>query len=190
LLVLEPEFKKGMRALAVPDAQEVSADPCGRGSHPDKIEEEFPDRVDFHLVKEGWNSKDGKWEVNNESLEKRTRALRQFIRARPEKEIALVCHGEIMHHFEENLIDKSDDPDSTYTGMRHRTGLTRLQIRCLTTQRFARTHFATMRRPLSSRQMIQSLVVERNRDVLLQISRQLNLMSFAKGVCTGGLLPR
>lgn len=112
LLVLEPEFAKGMCALAVPDAQEVSADPCGRGSGPDEIEKEFPNRVDFRRVKEGWNSKDGRWEVVNESLEQRTRDLRRFIRARPEKEIALVCHGEIMHHFEENLIDKSNDPDS------------------------------------------------------------------------------
>lgn len=116
LLVLQPEFERGMVALAVPDAQEVSADPCGRGSDPDKIEAEFPSRVDFRRVKDNWNSKEGRWEVKNETLEQRTRELRQFIRARPEKEIALVCHGEIMHHFEENLLDKGDDPDSELFG--------------------------------------------------------------------------
>lgn len=116
LLVLEPEFKRGMVALAMPDAQEVSADPCGRGSDPDTLEAEYPKRVDFRHVKDSWNTKEGRWEVKNETLEKRTRELRQFIRARPEKEIALVCHGEIMYHFEENLIDKNNQPHSKSSG--------------------------------------------------------------------------
>ena len=58
------------------------------------LEEEFRDQaIDFSLVGGDWTSKKGKWAADAESVEKRAREVRQWLKARPEKDVVLVTHG-------------------------------------------------------------------------------------------------
>ena len=58
--------------------------------------------VDLSLVEKGWEIKEGRWAPTGEAIEKRAREARQWLRARPEKEIALVAHGGLLHYLTED----------------------------------------------------------------------------------------
>ena len=95
-----------MKIIALPEAQETGNVPCDTGSDPAALKKEFADLpVDFGLVKEGWNSKVGKWAPDADSLRARAKEVRQWLKARPEKEIVLVTHGGILHFLNEDWAD-------------------------------------------------------------------------------------
>ncbi|KAL2217571.1 histidine phosphatase superfamily [Thermoascus aurantiacus ATCC 26904] len=113
LLGFEPVFhaRRGMKLIALPEAQETSDVPCDCGSDPEALRREFVEEkglpVDLERVEEGWNSKTGKWAPTSEAINKRARELRRWLKARPEKEIVLVTHGGFLHYFTEDWEDSS-----------------------------------------------------------------------------------
>jgi hypothetical protein len=57
LLGFKGEISKGIKTVAIPDAQELSDLPCDTGSDPAVLLKEFAENnVDFGLLKEGWNN--------------------------------------------------------------------------------------------------------------------------------------
>ena len=61
--------------------------------------------IDLSRVKEGWNSKTGKWAPTAGAIGNRAKEARQWLKARPEKEIVLVTHGGFLHYFTEDWTD-------------------------------------------------------------------------------------
>ena len=95
-----------MKVVALPEAQETNAVPCDTGTDPEVLKAEFKDRpVDFDLVRDGWNSKVGKWAQDADSLRARAKEVRQWLKARPEKEVVLVTHGGFLHYLNEDWAD-------------------------------------------------------------------------------------
>lgn len=85
-----------MKVVALPELQETSDLPCDTGSSLEELEKEFAGKpVDMSLVIPGWNIKKGKWAPNSPAIEQRAMEARQWLMARPEKEIALVTHGKL-----------------------------------------------------------------------------------------------
>jgi len=112
LLSFQPVFEahKDFKVICIPEAQETSDVPCDTGSDPAVLKNEFVDRglpVDISLVHEGWNSKQGKWSPQIGALRNRAREVRQWLRARPEKQIVLVTHGGLLHYLTEDWEDSS-----------------------------------------------------------------------------------
>ncbi|SLM41064.1 Histidine phosphatase superfamily, clade-1 [Lasallia pustulata] len=100
LLGFEPEIKRGLKIITLPEAQETSDNPCDTGSDVEVLKKEMADKpVDLSLVTEGWNSKKGKWADDAEAIEARAKETRKWLQARPEKEIVLVTHGGFLHYF-------------------------------------------------------------------------------------------
>ena len=99
LLGFEPEVKQGFKIIALPELQETGDLPCDRGSDVDLLQKEMDGKpVDLSLVHGEWNSKQGKWAPDHRSVELRARQVRQWLRARPEKEIVVVTHGGFLHY--------------------------------------------------------------------------------------------
>lgn len=117
-LVFEPALsarggKCAPRILALPDAQEISDDPCDAGSDPGVLRgivEEEGWAVDLALVREGWNDKalEGRYSARSEAVGARARDARVFVRDRVrelvrggdgEARVVLVAHGGWMHYF-------------------------------------------------------------------------------------------
>ena len=100
LLGFEPEIKRGLKIITLPEAQETSVNPCDTGSDVEALKKEMADKpVDLSLVTEGWNSKKGKWADDADAIEARAKETRKWLQARPEKEIVLVTHGGFLHYF-------------------------------------------------------------------------------------------
>lgn len=104
LYSFEPVVKRGKIVLALPDAQEMSINPCDHGSDVAKIKAEFGDKVDFSLCWEGWNNKspDTKYYPDPAKLDARAREARRTLRELAQKhgddaQIVLVTHGGIVH---------------------------------------------------------------------------------------------
>ena len=53
-LVFGPVLDRGIAIVALPIAEEASADPCDTGSPLEVLKQEFPERVDFDHVEQGW----------------------------------------------------------------------------------------------------------------------------------------
>ena len=115
-MIFEPALKAGKQPatiLALPDAQEMSDDPCDIGSEIDVlsracIENDWP--VDLSLIQPGWNIKKPgtRYSPSSQAINRRARDLRVFLRqnardfvAKGERDvhIALVAHGGFMHYF-------------------------------------------------------------------------------------------
>ena len=106
LLGFKPEVDRGLKVIALPEVQETADVPCDTGTDIDVLKEEMKDKpVDLSRVKEGWNDKSGRWAPTASALEKRAREARQWLKARPEKEIALVTHGGLLHYLTEDWSD-------------------------------------------------------------------------------------
>ena len=106
LLGFEPEIKRGIKIIAQPETQEIGDVPCDTGSDPDVLKEEMAGKpVDLSLVHDGWNNKKGKWAANPRAIEARAKEARQWLKARPEKEIVLVTHGGFLHFFTEDWAE-------------------------------------------------------------------------------------
>ena len=95
LIAFGPVLKeKKLKVIALPELQETSDLPCDTGSSPEELGKLFEgENVDLDLVKPGWNSKRMKWAANAPAIERRAREARQWLLARPEKEIVVVSHG-------------------------------------------------------------------------------------------------
>ena len=97
-----------MKIIALPEVQEVSGLPCDTGSNILTLRKEFRNvSLDFQFVDEGWTSKRGKWASDAEAVDKRAKAARQWLKARPEKEIVVVTHGGFLHFMTEDWSDSS-----------------------------------------------------------------------------------
>ena len=103
LLGFEPEIKKGLEVIALPELQETADEPCDTGSDIELLQKEMEGKpVDLSRVINGWNSNQGKWAADAHSVEVRAREVRQWLKARPEKVIVVVTHGGFLHYFTED----------------------------------------------------------------------------------------
>ncbi|KAK9415100.1 putative Phosphoglycerate mutase-like protein [Seiridium unicorne] len=100
----EPVVKKGIKVIALPDAQEMSLQPCDHGSDVEKIKAEFGEKVDFSRVQDGWNIKspESKYYPDPAKLDARARDTRRSLRELAKShgddaQIVLVTHGGIVH---------------------------------------------------------------------------------------------
>ena len=97
-----------MKILAMPELQETSNLPCDTGSSLEELEREFGDKpLDFSLVHDDWTSNEGKFLPHAPAVEKRAEEVRQWLKARPEKEIVIVTHGGFLHYFTGDWSDSS-----------------------------------------------------------------------------------
>ncbi|KAK7966904.1 uncharacterized protein PG986_001181 [Apiospora aurea] len=83
--------------ICLPQAQECNALPCDTGS-PREVLEADAEFAEFNLesLTPDWTSKQGFYAATPEALADRAKWVRHFLRARPEKTIVLVCHGDIL----------------------------------------------------------------------------------------------
>ena len=103
LLGFEPEIKKGLKVIALPELQETADEPCDTGSNIELLQKEMEGKpVDLSLVINGWNSNEGKWAADAHSIEARAREVRQWLKARPEKVIVVITHGGFLHYLTED----------------------------------------------------------------------------------------
>ena len=95
-----------MKIVALPYVQEIGDVPCDTGSDPEVLKKEMEGKpVDLSLVHEGWNKKKEKWAANPKAIEARAEEARQWLKARPEKEIIVVTHGGFLHFFTEDWAE-------------------------------------------------------------------------------------
>ena len=93
----DPVIKRGLRVLAMPGAQEATDEPSDTGSDIATLQGLFDDHVDFQFLTPGWNEKTGENAVDVKSTKARARKLRNWVKARGEKEVVLVSHGRFAH---------------------------------------------------------------------------------------------
>jgi len=83
------------------------------------LRREFEGKVDFELVKEGWNSKTGRWSPASSAVEARARDARVWLRdlgleaskGGEDVNIVVVTHGGYLHYFTEDW-----DGHASFTG--------------------------------------------------------------------------
>ncbi|KAI1496673.1 phosphoglycerate mutase [Biscogniauxia marginata] len=104
-----PAVQAGKKIVALPDAQEISVLPCDIGTDLEKLKAEFGDRVDLHLVQDGWNDKTigSQYYPSLDNLEARARRARVWLRelvqeADEDAQVVLVTHGGILHFLTED----------------------------------------------------------------------------------------
>lgn len=110
-LAFEPEIRRGLKILALADAQEASDAPCDTGSDVSELVLEFGNTLDISLLRDGWYEKKGINGTSVEALRERAIRLRRLLRERPENNIALVSHGAFAHYITEHV-----DPEGHQTG--------------------------------------------------------------------------
>ncbi|KAF3484348.1 uncharacterized protein GIQ15_03672 [Arthroderma uncinatum] len=103
--------EKELKIIALPEIQETSDVPCDTGSDLADLKQEVEEKglpVDLSLVPEDWNDKTKeKWSANAKSVTARAREARGWLKARPEKHIAMVSHGGVLHYFSEDWQDST-----------------------------------------------------------------------------------
>ncbi|EGE06813.1 phosphoglycerate mutase [Trichophyton equinum CBS 127.97] len=103
--------EKGLTVIALPEIQETSDVPCDTGSDLADLKKEVEEKglpVDLSLVPEDWNDKTTeRWSANAKSVTVRAREARQWLKARPEKHIAVVSHGGVLHYISEDWQDST-----------------------------------------------------------------------------------
>lgn len=98
-----------MRIIAVSHAEEVSENPSDTGSPVDVLRAEFGDDVvDFDALKHGWYEHVGEFAIDAKAVNARAKKLRRWIKARPEREVALVSHGFFNHFLTGDVDDKGE----------------------------------------------------------------------------------
>lgn len=118
-IIFEPWLRdtpSSRKVVALPDAQEVSDDPCDTGFDRDVLGEECEANgwpVDLSLVKEGWNDKSigSRYAYAAVPIARRARDARIYLRQKAEEllqlgvedvHIVLVAHGGFLHWFTED----------------------------------------------------------------------------------------
>ncbi|GAB7360981.1 hypothetical protein MBLNU230_g0964t1 [Neophaeotheca triangularis] len=88
----------GLKKVALlPEAQECNDFPCDTGSPKEVLEANSEFSVfDLSKLPSDWTSKEGFWAADPVSLNKRARWVRQWLREKPEQNIVLVAHGDIL----------------------------------------------------------------------------------------------
>ncbi|KAI1103986.1 phosphoglycerate mutase-like protein [Jackrogersella minutella] len=83
--------------VALPQAQECNDLPCDTGSAREVLEKD-PEFAVFDLapLTPDWNGKQGFYAASDAALDERARWVRRFLRDRPERNIVLVSHGDIL----------------------------------------------------------------------------------------------
>jgi broad specificity phosphatase PhoE len=107
--------RKEVPFLLQPKAQEVSTRNCNVGFNKERLKhevralfegqdigQELETRIDYDLVVEGWNSKEGYWGADEPEVKQRAADLRAWRFDRPEQTILLVTHGAFLHYFTED----------------------------------------------------------------------------------------
>ncbi|EME41994.1 hypothetical protein DOTSEDRAFT_72932 [Dothistroma septosporum NZE10] len=104
-LSFAPCVERGLVIIALPTAEEVSEAPSDTGSPVEDLIEEFgSEKVDFDHLKHGWYKHEGEFATDAKACNARALKLRKWIKARPEREVALVSHG-FFNHFTTGEVD-------------------------------------------------------------------------------------
>lgn len=118
----KPELSKAVRIIALPELQETSDLPCDTGSEVKILEDEFQDQpVDLSLVKEGWNSKKGKWAPTSEAIKARAREARLWLRSRTEGDIVVVTHGGFLHYLTQDWTNSKKFSGTGWSNCEYRS---------------------------------------------------------------------
>ena len=104
-LSFSPAVDRGLIIVCLPHAEEVSDAPADTGSPIDVLQAEFGSGVDFDHLAQGWFKHDGEFAIEPKIVKARAKKLRQWLKARPEKEIAMVSHGFFNHYLCEEVDD-------------------------------------------------------------------------------------
>ena len=122
-IVFAPVVKRGQTILLIPLAEESSSEPMDTGSDESSLREAYGDLIDMRLLKDfaGWNDNSGEFKVDTKSLIARARKLRQFLRARPEKNIALVSHGSFAHFIVGNIDHEGSEVTRMWDNAEYRS---------------------------------------------------------------------
>ncbi|OAQ98523.1 hypothetical protein LLEC1_02694 [Akanthomyces lecanii] len=127
-LIFEPALTLGGKCnpkiLAMPDAQEISDDPCDTGSSPALLADtsaahDWP--VDLSLVHDGWNVKapGSRYGLSSSALFARARHARVLLRDKirelvksgdADAEIVLIAHGSFLHYLTGDWEDALRNP--------------------------------------------------------------------------------
>ncbi|PWZ01833.1 phosphoglycerate mutase-like protein [Testicularia cyperi] len=85
------------KVVVLPQLQECNDFPCDTGSDR-KVLEQDPELQGFDLsqLTPDWTSKEGFYAADYTSLSNRAKWVRQYLRSRPEKEIVVMAHGDIL----------------------------------------------------------------------------------------------
>lgn len=111
-LVFKPVIDRGLKILAVPDAQEGWIDPANTGTEASLLKTEFgSDYINWSLVKDGWQVKEGKNAPDPASLKARASRVLDWLHERPEQDIVIVSHGYFAHYLTGG-IDKDGNQTS------------------------------------------------------------------------------
>lgn len=96
--------------ICLPEAQECLDFPCDSGSSKQELEQDpqFAG-LNFSRLTPDWTSKTGFWAPDSQSIAKRAKWVRHFLRERPENAIVLVAHGDFLRQ-----ITCDADGPSTY----------------------------------------------------------------------------
>ncbi|SPO29041.1 uncharacterized protein UTRI_05615 [Ustilago trichophora] len=85
------------KVVLLPQLQECNAFPCDTGSAKEVLERD-PELqgFDFSPLTPDWTGKQGFYAADEESLNKRAQWVRQYLRSRPEQDIVVMAHGDIL----------------------------------------------------------------------------------------------
>ncbi|KAJ9307041.1 hypothetical protein DTO217A2_3461 [Paecilomyces variotii] len=115
LEAFKPAIARGVKVVALPELQETSDIACDTGTEVSELAREFSVElgpsgpvVDLSLLKPGWWVKKGKYAPSSSALIARAKDARQWLRARPEKEIVVVGHGGFFHYLTEDWTGVGD----------------------------------------------------------------------------------
>ncbi|KAJ5127310.1 phosphoglycerate mutase-like protein [Penicillium atrosanguineum] len=102
-----PDYEKpdGRKLIALPELQELSDMPCDVGSSLADLKAEMEAQgapVDLSGLDENWTEKTGRLGITIERIFERAQYVRQWLMARPEKEIVVVSHGGFLHFLTED----------------------------------------------------------------------------------------
>ncbi|GAB7340969.1 hypothetical protein MBLNU457_7307t1 [Dothideomycetes sp. NU457] len=92
-----PCVERGLKIIAQPYAQEITANPSDTGTDIATLKTLFDGSIDWSECFDGWDEKKGEMATDVTVTKARAAKLRRWIRDRPEKEVVLVTHGQFAH---------------------------------------------------------------------------------------------
>ncbi|KAH0538891.1 hypothetical protein FGG08_004547 [Glutinoglossum americanum] len=110
--------QRGLRVIVLPDVQEGNSAPCDIGSPLEELRKEFDKEFegvfDFGEVGEEWYVKAGRYAATPDAIQVRAKAAREWLKARPEKEIVLITHGGFISYV-------TEDPGAEWSNIEYRS---------------------------------------------------------------------
>lgn len=106
----EPAVQRGHKILLMPLAQESSDEPMDTGSTQEELQKTFGELIDTQRLElfPYWHTNSGRFAVEGDALIERARQLRTVLKARPEKNIAIVSHGSFAHYIVGNVDEDGE----------------------------------------------------------------------------------